>query len=224
MQKLYSIAGADASEEIKVTADITNWLPQGLRPLLPPNVEPTLTKLALAGHSRGGKVAFALAQTNKQFSALIGVDPVDGMGKGMQTPPHVLTYVPHSFNLEGTPVLVLGAHLGEVKKNPLFPACAPKGVNHEDFYYECCKPTHYFVAKDYGHLDMLDDDTKGVRGKATYCLCKNGKCREPMRRFVGGAMVAFLKAYLGGDLRDLVAIRERHEMVPIELQRVEFQV
>ncbi|KAL8531046.1 hypothetical protein ACS0TY_007890 [Phlomoides rotata] len=227
--QLYCIAGADATEEMKITTEITNWLSQGLGHLLPPHVEPNLTKLALAGHSRGGKVAFALAQTKQystslKFSALIGVDPVDGMDKGKQTPPPVLTYVPHSFNLDGMPVLVIGTGLGEVKKNPLFPACAPKGVNHEDFYNECCKPTHYFVAKDYGHLDMLDDDTKGVRGKATHCLCKNGKCREPMRRFVGGVLVAFLKAYLGGDSRDLVATRERHEMVPIELQRVEFLV
>ncbi|KAK4425632.1 Chlorophyllase-2, chloroplastic [Sesamum alatum] len=185
--QLYSVAGADATEEIKITAEISTWLSEGLSHFLPPHVEPNLSKLGLAGHSRGGKVAFALALTKSlKLSALIGIDPVDGLDVGKQTPPPVLTYTPHSFNLDGVGVLVIGSGLGEVKRNAFFPACAPKGVNHEDFYKECCRPAYYFVVKDYGHLDVLDDDTKGIRGKATYCLCKNGECREAMRRFVGG--------------------------------------
>ncbi|BBG92371.1 chlorophyllase 2 [Prunus dulcis] len=209
---LYTIAGPDTTGEIKSTAAITNWLSEGLQFLLPPHVQANLSKLALAGHSRGGKVSFALAlgkegNTNRKFSALVGIDPVDGMDKGKQTPPPVLTYVPHSFDLDMA-VMVIGSGLGEVKRNPLFPPCAPKGVNHEDFFNECQKPACYFVAKDCGHLDMLDDETKGIRGKSTYCVCKNGKSREPMRKFVGGLVVAFLQAYLEGDSSHLMAIRD----------------
>ncbi|KAK4478123.1 hypothetical protein RD792_017402, partial [Penstemon davidsonii] len=218
----------NATEEINITAEIVNWLPKGLSNLLPPDVQPNLNKLGLAGHSRGGKVAFALSlhkpsTTSLHISALIGIDPVDGMDKGKQTPPPVLTYIPNSFHLDNTAVLVIGSGLGEVQRNRFFPPCAPCGVNHEDFYKECCEPAYYFVAKDYGHLDMLDDDTKGIRGKASYCLCKNGECREPMRRFVGGIVVAFLKAYLEGDERDLLSVRDGHEMLPLELQKVEFK-
>ncbi|OMO85583.1 Chlorophyllase [Corchorus olitorius] len=227
--QLYTVAGPDATEEINSAAAITNWLSKGvLQSLLPPNVKPNLSKLALSGHSRGGKVAFALAlekaMTTLKFSALIGVDPVDGMDKGKQTPPSVLTYVPNSFNLDGMAVMVIGSGLGEVKRNPLFPPCAPKGVNHEDFFKECRKPACYFVAKDYGHLDMLDDDTKGIRGRSSYCLCKNGKAREPMRKLVGGVIVAFLKSYLNGDSNDLNSVRYGHEILPVELQTVEFLV
>ncbi|EOY05782.1 hypothetical protein QUC31_016603 [Theobroma cacao] len=226
--QLYTVAGADATDEIKSTAAITSWLSKEvLQGLLPPYVQPNLSKLGLAGHSRGGKVAFALAlekaMTTLKFSALIGVDPVDGMDKGKQTPPPVLTYVPYSFNLDMA-VMVIGSGLGEVKRNPLFPPCAPKGVNHEDFFKECRKPACYFVAKDYGHLDMLDDDTKGIRGRSSYCLCKNGKAREPMRRFVGGVVVAFVEAYLNGDHTDLIAIRDGYETAPVELKTVEFLV
>lgn len=227
---MYTLAGADATDEIKSTAAITNWLSKGvLQGLLPRDVKPNLSKLALAGHSRGGKVAFALALqkavTTLKFSALIGVDPVDGMDKGKQTPPPVLTYVPNSFDLDMA-VMVIGSGLGEVKRNPLFPPCAPKGVNHEDFFKECRKPACHFVAKDYGHVDMLDDDTKGIRGRSSYCLCKNGKARDPMRRFVGGVIVAFMKAYLNGDNTDLISIRDGHEtaVVPVELETVEFLV
>ncbi|KAM0041034.1 putative chlorophyllase [Helianthus debilis subsp. tardiflorus] len=227
--QLYSVAGPDATKEIEYVAEITNWLAEGLPKFLPPQVNADLTKLGLAGHSRGGKVAFALAlsrlktELKLKFSALIGIDPVDGMDKGKQTPPKVLTYIPHSFNLE-MPVMVIGSGFGEVRKNPLFPACAPKGVNHENFYNECCKPACYFVAKDYGHLDMLDDETKGIKGKVTYCLCKNGKCREPMRRFVGGVVVAFLKGYLEGDFSFLIAIKDDEHIAPVVLQKVDFMI
>ena len=49
--------------------------------------------------------------------------------------------------------------------------CAPKDVNHKEFYHECKPPCYYFVTKDYGHLDMLDDDAP----KFMTCMCKDGK-------------------------------------------------
>ncbi|KAM6545516.1 hypothetical protein CsatB_026252 [Cannabis sativa] len=226
--QLYTMAGPDTNEEIKSTAQVIDWLSEGLQNLLPQHVKANLNKVGLAGHSRGGKTSFALAlskeiTTTLKLSALIGVDPVDGMDKGKQTPPPVLTYVPHSFDLD-MPVMVIGSGLGEVKRNPLFPPCAPKGVNHVDFFEECKEPACYFVVKDYGHLDMLDDETKGIRGKLSHCLCKNGKSREPMRKFVGGIMVAFMKAYLGGDSSSLVAIENKSETLPVELETVEFHL
>ncbi|CAL1396578.1 unnamed protein product [Linum trigynum] len=225
--QLYTVAGPDATEEINSAAAITNWLPEGLHQFLPGSVKPDLTRLGLAGHSRGGKTAFALAlkkelatTTTLRFSVLIGVDPVDGMDTGKQTHPPVLTYVPGSFDLD-MPVMVIGSGLGELRRNPLFPACAPKGVNHEQFFRECREPACYFVVKDYGHLDMLDDETRGVRGKVSYCLCKNGESREPMRRFVAGAMVGFMRAYMEGDSDDLKAIRAG-DTGPIELTTAQF--
>ncbi|CAN4092900.1 unnamed protein product [Withania somnifera] len=228
--QLYSVEGADTTKEIKSTAEITNWLSEGLHHFLPSQVEANLKKLALAGHSRGGKAAFALVlgkvasvSTKLKFSALLGIDPVDGMDKGNQTPPPVLTYIPQSFNLDMA-VMVIGSGLGEVKKNFLLHACAPKGVNHRDFYNECCRPACYFVVKDYGHVDMLDDETKGLRGMATYCFCKHGKSREPMRRFVGGIVIAFLEAYLQGNSSDLMAIKDGYVTLPVELQHVDFRL
>ncbi|KAI5649233.1 hypothetical protein M9H77_35238 [Catharanthus roseus] len=224
--RLCTWKGPNATEEIKSTAVITNWFSEGLKNFLPSNVQPDLNKLALAGHSRDGKVAFALAlerTTSLKFFALIGIDPVDGMDKGKQTSPPVLTYVPHSFDLDMA-AMVIGSGLGKAKKNPLFQTCAPKGVNHEDFYNECRRPSCYFVAKDYGHQDMLDDNTPGVQGKFTYCLCKNGKSRDPMRRFTGGIIVAFLKAYLEDDFRDLDGIKNGHIIPSLEIQKLDFLV
>lgn len=223
--QLYSIATTDATGDVEAAAAITDWLSnRSLQSFLPSNICPIVTKLALSGHSRGGKVAFALALSKTEpFSALIGIDPVDGTTFS-QTPPPVLTGVPSSFQLGGIPVMVIGSGLGAEKKNRFSCACAPKGVNHEAFYKECQSPACYFVAKDYGHMDMLDDDTKGMIGKMTYAMCKNGESREPMRKFVGGVLVAFLKAYLEGDDADLVAIRNGEVELPVQLDAVDFRL
>ncbi|KAK4408259.1 Chlorophyllase-2, chloroplastic [Sesamum angolense] len=92
--KFYGIIPISITEEVRRAAQVTEWLPTGLPPLLPEEVNPDMDNLALAGHSRGGKTAFALAlgrteqkppkkkvvdvtQPSK-FKAVIGVDPVAG--------------------------------------------------------------------------------------------------------------------------------------------------
>jgi chlorophyllase len=217
------VAGPDITDEIYSVAAITNWLSKRLSKILPPNIIPNLDKLALGGHSRGGKTSFAIAlrklniTTNLKFSAIIGVDPVDGTDTGNQTSPPILTYVPRSFNYDMA-TLVIGSGLGDIKKHILLPPCSPKGVNHENFFNECNKPSWYFVAEDYGHTDMMDDDTKGVKGMLSYCFCKNGESRKPMRIFVGGVMIAFLKAYIVGDNVDLLAIKDNNASVPVKMK------
>jgi chlorophyllase len=221
--QLYKVAGPNIYSEIYTVVAITNWLSKGLSKVLPPNIIPNLDKLALCGHSRGGKTTFAIAlrklniTTDLKFSAIIGLDPVDGPDIQTQSFPHILTYVPHSFNLDMA-TLVIGSGLGDIKKHILLPPCSPKGVNHENFFNECNKPSWYFVAEDYGHTDMMDDDTKGVKGMLSYCFCKNGESRKPMRIFVGGVMIAFLKAYIVGDNIDLLAIRDNDASVPVKMK------
>ncbi|VAI56007.1 unnamed protein product [Triticum turgidum subsp. durum] len=202
----------------------TYWLPDGLPSVLPKGVEPELSKLALAGHSRGGHTAFSLAmghaKTQLTFSALIGLDPVAGTGKSSQLQPKILTYEPSSFDM-AMPVLVIGTGLGEEKKNIFFPPCAPKDVNHAEFYRECRPPCYYFVTKDYGHLDMLDDDAP----KFITCVCKDGNgCKGKMRRCVAGIMVAFLNAALGEKDGDLEAILRDPAVAPTTLDPVEHRL
>ncbi|KAL4200176.1 hypothetical protein AMTRI_Chr03g55070 [Amborella trichopoda] len=224
--QLYTVAGADCTAEINSVAAITNWFPTGLPNALTKNLTPDLSKLAISGHSRGAKTAFALAlgistTTTLKYSALLAIDPVDGPAPGQQSTPPVLTHEPNSLVTQ-MPVLVVGSGLGHLKKNPLFPPCAPNGVNHADFFRECQPPAWYFVPSDYGHLDMLDDQTDGIRGRATYCLCKNGATRQPMRRFVGGVMVAFARGYLQGHFGDLRALIEDPGTSPVKLEVAQF--
>ncbi|CAN6179943.1 unnamed protein product [Urochloa humidicola] len=219
-----SIMAQGDTEDIADTAEVTDWLITGLPPVLPKGVEPNLSKLALAGHSRGGHTAFSLVlghgKTNLKFSALIGLDPVAGTSKLLQISPKILTYEPSSFDIP-MPTLVIGTGLGEEKKNILFPPCAPKDVNHWEFYHECKPPCYYFVTKDYGHLDMLDDDAP----KFMTCMCKDGtNCKDMMRRTIAGIMVAFLKAVLNEEDGDLRVILKDPKLATTTLDPVEHRL
>lgn len=130
-------------------------------------------------------------------------------------------FTPHSFDLNMA-VLVISSSLGEIRKNWLNPPCSPKEGTTRTFN-ERHKPACYFVAKIYRHVDMLDDDTRGVREKATYSLCVNGKARECIFLFffmVGGEDCGcFFQGLFGWGFG---GIKEKHELVPLVLQRVEF--
>ncbi|CAN6439628.1 unnamed protein product [Victoria cruziana] len=219
--QLYTFALADCMQEIRNAAMVADWIAAGLQSHLPTSVRPDLNRVGLSGHSRGGKVAFALVlglgpiRTSLRFSALLGVEPVDGKSRGQQTNPPVLNHKPQSL-VPKMPVLVIGSGLGSRSRCPGLPSCAPDGVNHVNFYEECVPPLCYTVATNYGHTDMLDDVTPGIRGMASYCLCVNGDRREPMRKFVGGIMVAFLKAYLLDDDKLLQKITEEPHNKPVD--------
>lgn len=171
-------------------------------------------------------MAFALAlgyaSTSLKFSALVGLDPVGGMSKNCQTEPKILSHVPQSFNIS-VPVCVIGTGLGEESQLCIPCPCAPAGVNHAEFFMESRPPCSHFVATDYGHMDMLDDNPPGVIGRLSGCMCKNGKgSRCDMRRCVGGLFVAFLKACLEGDGGDFKAIVDEPDLAPVKLDPVEF--
>lgn len=95
---------------------------------------------------------------------------------------------------------------------------APNGVNHAEFFNESKPPVYYFLAKDYGHVDMLDPE--GILAHAHHAI-KSGKgSKESMIKAVGGIVVAFLKAYLEGQFDDLNAIVKFPGLAPITLDPV----
>nr|BAJ89583.1 predicted protein [Hordeum vulgare subsp. vulgare]BAJ95126.1 predicted protein [Hordeum vulgare subsp. vulgare] len=224
--QLYTVSGPDTTGEINSAAAVIDWLAAGLSSKLAPGIRPNLAAVSISGHSRGGKVAFALglghAKTSLPLAALIAVDPVDGTGMGNQTPPPILAYKPNAIRVPA-PVMVIGTGLGELPRNALFPPCAPLGVSHAAFYDECAAPACHLVARDYGHTDMMDDVTTGAKGLATRALCKSGGARAPMRRFVAGAMVAFLNKWVQGKPEWLDAVREQTVAAPVVLSAVEFR-
>ncbi|EEF41353.1 Chlorophyllase-1, putative [Ricinus communis] len=215
--------------ELEFAAQVANWLPSGLQSVLPENVKGDLDKLSIGGHSRGGKTAFALAlgyaktPLKVKISALAGVDPVEGTSKNSPTQPKILTYIPQSLNLS-IPVAVIGTGLGNQPVCWLVcPACAPDEMNHQEFFSECKAPAGHFVATEYGHMDMLNDNMTDIVGTLTNSLCKSSQNpRKPMRRTTGGIIVAFLKAYFKGEIEDYITIVQEPSAAPAKLDPVQF--
>ncbi|MBA0584492.1 hypothetical protein Gorai_015300 [Gossypium raimondii] len=192
--------------EVESAAQVANWLQLGLQSVLPENIEPNLKTVVLSGHSRGGKTAFALAlgygDPIQKFSALIGIDPVAGNNFGTTTP-HILTYEP---NLSTSHFRLPSSK-----------------YNHEEFFNESKPPRAHFTAKNYGHMDMLNDDLSGVIGKLADSMCVNGKGpRDPLRRCIGGIVIAFLNYYFQDNEVDFNTIVNEPDVAPVVLDQVQF--
>ncbi|MCD7451501.1 hypothetical protein HAX54_012284 [Datura stramonium] len=208
------------SDEVKKAAKVTEWLSKGLSSVLPEKVQPDLLKLAISGHSRGGKIAFSLAlgygnstPTPLKFQALIGIDPVAGNSPTCRLAPKILQYIPRSFD-QSIPVAVIGAGLSNQRAHGIFPPFAPNGVNHSEFFNESKPPCYYFLAKDYGHTDMLNDNMAALAS----LVSKSGKgSKELLRKAIGGIVVAFLEAKLGGQVDSLNDIVKTPSLAPITL-------
>jgi chlorophyllase len=184
----------NATHEIRDAIDVLKWIQANIECALSvggPEIKPDLSKLALVGHSRGGKVVFSMGiQLNGTIpiSAIIGLDPVDGDRQGIQTNPPVLTFKENNVNLT-VPTLIVGTRRGS-KNWPLFPPCAPEDVNHNEFYKDLIEPVYHFVVgKEYGHMDFLDDAVCKLR--SFECMGTVGS-RARMSRFAGVILVAFV--------------------------------
>lgn len=217
---------ASQSQEVKNARKIAEWTSNNLESILPEKVRPDLLKVAVSGHSRGGKTVFALAlgyggsssssSTPLKFSALLGIDPVAGSSPSCLCPPNILQYIPHCFE-QSIPVAVIGAGLSNQRACGVLPPGAPNGVNHGEFFNESKPPCYYFMANNYGHADMLEDNMAALIS----IIMKSGKgSKDSMRRSVAGIVVAFLKAYLEGQVDDLNVIVKSPNLAPITLDPV----
>ncbi|CAN0898430.1 CLH1 [Linum grandiflorum] len=223
-------------EEIDYLAQVIRWLPTGLSSILLDDVVPDFDHLAIGGHSRGGKSAFALAlgyarrpDDDFTITALVGIDPVAGGSKDSRTNPKILTYQPESFNLT-MPVAVIGSGLGNQSAFFGFPACAPNEVSHVEFYNECRAPKSHVVPAEFGHMDIVDDvnPVDLVNYLMTNNMCKSGvswfNSRDKMRSTVGGIVVAFLNSCFGGKGDDdYLTILRKPEVSPAKLQPPQYE-
>lgn len=171
-----------AAEEALASAQVLSWVSAELGATL--GYSPASSRLGLAGHSRGGKVAWlVLGADPSRVQAVVGVDPVDGTGGPLGNQARVVQG-PFAFSL---PVLVIGAGLGG--------NCAPAGDNHEQFYAASRPPAWHILIPDAGHADMLDETTAITASR----VCPGGSNRAVVRRLIAGLLVAFFRASLQGD-------------------------
>jgi chlorophyllase len=184
----------NATHEIRDAIHVLKWIQANINCAISvvfPETKPDLSKLALVGHSRGGKVVLSMGiQLNGTIpiSTIIGLDPVDGDRQGIQTDPPVLTFKESTLNMT-VPTLIVGTRHGS-ENWPLFPQCAPENVSHKQFYKDLIEPVYQFVvAKEYGHMDILDDGICELT--ELECMGTAGS-RAPMSRFAGVILFAFV--------------------------------
>jgi pimeloyl-ACP methyl ester carboxylesterase len=115
----------------------------------------------LAGHSRGGQVAWRVAEHVDPHGVVV-VDPVDGAGRHPTAPAAAAR--PARFTAR---TLVIGAGLGG--------RCAPAPVNHEHFAAAAPPGSTHVVVASMGHGDVLDDRL----ARASRLLC--GGSADPRR-------------------------------------------
>ncbi|HCS27156.1 MAG TPA: hypothetical protein DIW43_06865 [Spongiibacteraceae bacterium] len=176
-------------DETQGVADVINWAKSNLEAVTGANAD--IARYGLAGHSRGGQVAWRAALNNtNSVQALAGIDPVDGNAPPFDFDSDPFTVDPGPLVTDtalsfGFPTLILGTGLGP--SEPF--SCAPEGRNHEQFYAASDRAFH-LVALDYGHNDMFD-----MNALESYA-CRSNPDRAPMQTFVGGQLVAYFSLRL----------------------------
>lgn len=148
-------------------------------------------ELWLGGHSRGGQVAWLVAE-HVGPSGVIVIDPVDGVGRnptGLHAAARPATFTART--------LVIGAGRGG--------RCAPDAMNHEHFAAAAPSGSVHLVIATMGHGDLLDDRAAGLARR----MCGGSEHPDLDRRTVGLLAAGFLHGALptGNDLPSPVEMR-----------------
>eukprot|EP00898_Chlorokybus_atmophyticus_P000913 jgi/Chlat1/1822/Chrsp138S00113 len=205
-QSNHTLSSADCSEELEGLSRVLDWLPGNLAASVQ-SCTPDLRKLVLVGHSRGGKVAYALSLGLKctfqlKVSDLIAFDPVDGDKNSI---PRV-TKASFGFPF---PTLLIACGLGD----KCVVQCAPAEMSHNAFFSACASQVYHFIGQDAGHMDFLNDkilDGSPMHRLATHVCPPYGRKhkRAPMRAFAAGVSVAYLRSLFDSRstvFKDIVA-------------------
>lgn len=133
-------------------------------------------ELWLAGHSRGGQVAWRVAGHVDPHGVVV-IDPVDGAGRN----PTALAAaaMPATFSAR---TLVIGAGLGD--------RCAPAAVNHDHFALAAPPGSTHTVIATMGHGDILDDRP----ARASRLLCGGSADPRRERTTVADLVRSFIEA------------------------------
>ncbi|KAK6780569.1 hypothetical protein RDI58_022753 [Solanum bulbocastanum] len=179
------------NQEVKNARKIAEWLINNLKSVLPEKVQPDLEKVAISGHSKGGNTAFAVALDSSMPLKFSALLGIDPVA-GSSTSCLRPPYV-----LEYIPRIF----------NQSIPvAVVGAGLSNQS---TCC----LFPS------DILE--AEGIMATLIRIMMKSGKgSKDSMRRAVGGIVVAFLKAYLEGQIDDLNDIVKSPNLAPITLDPV----
>lgn len=173
-----------AEEEAASAIPVIDWVERYIHDFVSVNAD--TRRLGLAGHSRGGQVAYRIALLiEKRVKALAGIDPVDATEMSNDDP--IIT-APLTFDI---PTYILGAGLGPipVEGGEFDIPCAPAESGYNHFFENNPSPSWLVVATTHGHADMIDEEDY-------VDFCPGGPDREGMRRLTAGTLAAFFSGIL----------------------------
>jgi len=196
-----------ATEEATLGLAVLSWIEDTINDFIPVHADTTL--LGLAGHSRGGQVAYRIAlQRAGKVKALAGVDPVDATAMSNDT---VIVTGPLTFDI---PTYILGAGLGPIPvEGGVFEIpCAPPEVGYNHFFTNNPSPSWLVVATTHGHADMIDEEDYRE-------FCPGGPDRDGMRALTAGTLAAFFSGILQNNDAALSVLSDVDGApVPVEVQ------
>lgn len=155
------------------------------------NIDPT--RIAMAGHSRGGKAAILASIQDDRVIAVFTLDPVDSVGDpfaGMASTPKNPSVTPEMMGDLSIPAGFVGAGKGADG----FVACAPSDNNYHAYFMEASSPAYEWLLPEAGHNDFAEDlDFLTASG------CPSNADSAEVISFSKATMHSFLQVYLNGD-------------------------
>jgi predicted dienelactone hydrolase len=140
-------------------------------------------KIAVAGHSLGGKVSILAATSDARIRAIVAWDPVDA-----NTP----SVTPEKMNLTTAAIAVIGETTNATGG---FMPCAPAADNFTQFYAAAPSPALQATVAGADHMDWVDDPTCFTCGLCGAGSAPPERARTATKRLDG----AWLRKHLLGD-------------------------
>ncbi|GAB4304604.1 MAG: hypothetical protein Kow0097_01730 [Candidatus Bipolaricaulota bacterium] len=150
-------------------------------------------RIALAGHSLGGKLSFLVAAEVPTVRAVAGLDPVDGGAPGTDDPIRFPRAADRMAEIT-VPKLVLGAERGGEARFGM--PCAPRDANYARLFESATSQAWEITQLGAGHMDYLDDPNCGL----ACAVCVPGDDPALARTMAHGYLVLFFRAHLRGEV------------------------
>lgn len=154
----------------------------------------TPTKIALAGHSMGGKISLLVATEDERPEAVFGIDPVDSGPPFTLTPQEYPSVTPELMPAITVPLVLLGETTDAT--GGLGGACAPADNNYEQYFEHADSPALRIDLLGAAHMSFLDNPSCGLP-----CAACNSGTDDPAqtRLLTRRYMTAFFLVVLQGE-------------------------
>jgi hypothetical protein len=155
------------------------------------------SRLGLAGHSMGGKIALLAASEDGRPLGVFGMDPVDTPGGPLNTEgPDYPSVTPELMGQISAPIGLLGETVNATCEGFMCQACAPEEDNFHQYYLHAESPAIEVEALGANHMSFLDNPDCGF----TCSACPKGTDDPAVtRRLARRYLTAFFQVTLRSE-------------------------